>query len=679
MPIRSHGPLRWLQLLQVRLALLALLAVMAAVGATGYVLLERAEHNTIAHRYQLEVTEAERTAALLEQRVRLQIDSLVVMARSLPPGLVSDVEGLTTWLEGRPLLLSQFSNVFVARADGKMQLLHDAKGFQRPAVQLADRAYFQEAMRRGEAVVSEPLFGRVSSEPVIVIAHPVLDAGRAAGVLAGGVRLHSHPLLTGLGGAASGGAAVVVVTDAAGAIVAHSQRPALVGKPASAEPRLARYMARHAAAGARVQATGTPLDDGHTLGAVAGLPTPGWLLWRLQPRAEVLGPLEAARAHAVRTSIVVAAALAVLLIALLWWLLLPLRLLTARAEKLFDEDLDAGADWPSASGEVGELAAVLRRVGSERRELDRHNNRILRQLQSVMTAAPLGILFTRERRFELVSPQACRFLGRSEDELLGQPAQVIYASNEDYQRLGPQVAAAFQERKAFSGELQLIRGDGSCFWGHLRGQPVDWEDASAGTIWILSDISEEVAAREQLKWAAMHDALTGLANRQVLQQRLERIMGAQARAKPAALLMLDLDRFKPVNDEHGHAAGDAVLRAVAHAIGACVRGGDLVARLGGDEFAVVLERCPADVAARVAEDIRRTVSELRVPWQGSSLRVGASIGVAALADEFSDAAQWMAAADAACYEAKAAGRDLVRHAGRPPLRLIAAPSGAAER
>jgi diguanylate cyclase len=194
----------------------------------------------------------------------------------------------------------------------------------------------------------------------------------------------------------------------------------------------------------------------------------------------------------------------------------------------------------------------------------------------------------------------------------------------------------------------------------------------------VADISAERQEREQLQWTASHDGLTGLANRTSLGRQLEQLLDTRAAGTPSALLLMDLDRFKPINDEHGHAAGDAMLRAVAQVISGCVRGGDMVARLGGDEFAVVLSQCPADVAQRVAESICQQVAALRLPWMGHGLQVGISVGVAVLVDEIDSVATWLAVADVACYDAKAAGRGTVRVAGsqaeRPVLRLVAAGS-----
>jgi diguanylate cyclase (GGDEF)-like protein len=247
---------------------------------------------------------------------------------------------------------------------------------------------------------------------------------------------------------------------------------------------------------------------------------------------------------------------------------------------------------------------------------------------------------------------------------------MIYSSNEDYLALGPQVIAAFKAGQPYVGEWQMLRADGTGFSALLRGRPVDANDTNAGTIWSINDITEEVAERERLEWSAAHDPLTGLANRKVLQQRLARVFESRPRSLPAEVVMIDLDHFKPINDQAGHAAGDAMLKAVAAAITARVRASDLVVRLGGDEFALLLERCTHDVALRVADNVRRTIADIALPWEGRMLSVGSSLGVATLTAETPSVEAWLAAADAACYEAKASGRDTVRAAARPALRVV---------
>jgi diguanylate cyclase (GGDEF)-like protein/PAS domain S-box-containing protein len=355
------------------------------------------------------------------------------------------------------------------------------------------------------------------------------------------------------------------------------------------------------------------------------------------------------------------AGLAIAVLGLLtFWLvkaqLKPLRQLQDRARHLFDPGQDMHEGWPAEAGEIGSVVQVLRHVGAERAQLESFTHQLLGKLDSVMAAAPLGIGFTRHQRFELISKAWCRMLQREESELLGSPARQIFASDDDYERLGTQVREAFGRAGDYAGEWRFRRKDGSEFWGQLCGRPVDPLDVGAGTIWTLSDISDSRASRESLEWSAKHDPLTGLANRAAFEERLKAVIDHP----PAAVLVMDLDRFKPINDAHGHRAGDAMLKLVAAALTAHVRTGDLVVRTGGDEFAVILERCPADAAQRVAAEVQRAIARVELAWEGQRLTVGASVGVAPLTDLFNSIEAWVAAADEACYAAKAAGRGTVR-------------------
>ncbi len=695
MPLPSPDPAMndnfvfWLQRLlgslKFRLAGAGLAALTLGIAVTTAMLVMRAEEDTLAARRQLELSESVRTARLLGMRVVGQQQALAAAATRLQVARIDDPAYLLSYMESQAVLREQFDSVFIAGADGIMRIIHDDKGYRQPSLSLADREYFRRAMAEGRPVVSEPVVSRLIDQPAIIMVQPLRNeageagnsgSARPAGVLAAGLRLKARDLLAGVSDVTEGDEGVlVVVTDAQGRILAHAN-PALIGSPLAAEPQLAGALERWSAAGHPVEPAGLGFDTDERLVVTAGVAGPDWVVWRSRLRADVLAPLAAGRAAALRWAAAVVAALAAGLLVLLWWLLRPLARLQARAGHLFDGTQDPQAGWPGASGEIGRLEQVLRHVGAERAQLETVNRRMIRQLESVMAAAPVGIAFTRAQRFELVSRHFCMLLGREETALLGQPAQLIFASNEDYLSLGPQVGVAFTGGRPYAGEWELLRGDGGRFWCRLRAQPVDPKDAAAGTIWTASDITEEVATRSALEWAATHDPLTGLANRKAFDYRLARLFEALPQARPAALVLFDLDRFKPINDQHGHAAGDAMLRAVAAAAAARVRSLDLLVRLGGDEFAVVLERCPADVAARVAEDVRSAVSAVRLPWEGHLLEVGASVGVAALAESIADPAAWLQAADRACYAAKADGRGTVRHAGASVLQLVAGGGGA---
>ena len=665
---------RWSQTLQARLTVLVLLAVGLSVAIATAASLREAEATLLTVHHRSLDGETLRMARLLDHRAVDQRQVLDIAADGLPAAARADAGALQAWLLQRPLLRAQFDVIFYIDSRGRVVLMYDEQGFKRPALDVADRSYFQRTVHEGQGVISEPLAGRVAQQPVIVMTAPVRSAGQTVGVLAGAVRLRTHSMLAGLEQPLpEATTTLVALSDARGRLLAHPD-PAYIGAAADTDPRLAAALAALQARpdGGRTQQAFSINTDAD-VGAVAELPRVGWMLWRLQDRAEVMAPVAAAQQRALRATLGLAVGLLPLVAVILWWALRPLRRLAQQAEAVFDMAPGQAAGF--GQGEIGRVAGAMQRVGHERRELAQQHAQQLARLRSVMEAAPLGLMFTRERRFELVSPHACRLLGLPEQALIGQPAEVIYADAQDYARLGPAVGAAFARREPVSVELRFRRGDKDHFLGRLTGQPVDWADAAAGTIWTLVDVTREIEARDQLEWTASHDTLTGLANRVALQRELARVLGAArvapAPPTPAALLMLDLDRFKPINDQHGHAAGDAMLREVARAISACVRVGDLVSRSGGDEFFVLLERCPPDAALRLAENIRAAVDAARVDWHGAALGVGASIGMAPLGDHL-DTEAWMAAADAAAYEAKRAGRNTVKAAAPPSLSLVGA-------
>jgi diguanylate cyclase (GGDEF)-like protein len=173
-------------------------------------------------------------------------------------------------------------------------------------------------------------------------------------------------------------------------------------------------------------------------------------------------------------------------------------------------------------------------------------------------------------------------------------------------------------------------------------------------------------AREQeyiarLAHQASHDALTGLANRREFERRVaDALPRVDASTRPHALMFLDLDQFKIVNDTCGHAAGDHLLRQVSGMLQKHLRQDDLLARLGGDEFAVLLERCEPDRAMATAERLRQTVEELNFVWNGRAFNISVSVGLVCIAEPNVTLEEALRAADVACYMAKEKGRNRVQ-------------------
>ncbi|MBV8497026.1 MAG: EAL domain-containing protein, partial [Gammaproteobacteria bacterium] len=181
-----------------------------------------------------------------------------------------------------------------------------------------------------------------------------------------------------------------------------------------------------------------------------------------------------------------------------------------------------------------------------------------------------------------------------------------------------------------------------------------------GAVVVFHDVTKERRLKRALSWQASHDALTGLINRREFDNRLHAALSSAQRGEGShALLYIDLDQFKVVNDTCGHQAGDRLLRDVTGLLQTRVRATDIIARLGGDEFGVLLESCSTEQATRLAEGVRQAIRDFRFVWGSGTMSVGASIGVVAIHADTENVANVMSAADLACYAAKDAGRNRI--------------------
>ncbi len=184
---------------------------------------------------------------------------------------------------------------------------------------------------------------------------------------------------------------------------------------------------------------------------------------------------------------------------------------------------------------------------------------------------------------------------------------------------------------------------------------------TAGAVIVFSDVSRERRMKRLLSYQAAHDALTGLINRREFESRLNNAIES-AHADPAirhAMVYVDLDQFKVVNDTCGHPAGDQLLRQVTGLLQTRVRANDVLARLGGDEFGVLLEHCMPEQALRIADTLRQAIHDVRFQWGTSTMQIGASIGIVEINQHTESVANLLSAADIACYSAKDGGRNRV--------------------
>lgn len=643
------------QSLKFKLTIGAVSALAIGLCVFAFLLVGQTERDTLRSQYEHQQSETVRTARVLARRVAELQRALQVTAAQLDPQTLANPSLLADFIRSKPALNAMFASVFVVASAGDIKILQTGGVQTFPGSMLEDRTYIRRTFAEGRPIISAPMVSRVSGRPIITFTYPLVRDGATYGLLAGTLTLSSRELVADLVDLVESGS-LLAVSDLDGKILAHPAA-ADVFQSIADQPRLNEAFKAWVAGGSAAEPSGVSLPQANEIVTLCGVPGTDWVVWQAYSKSELLLPLHAARANALQLVGTLLLGMTLVVFSMLALLLRPLARLSVRAQHLFDGQLDPHEGWPVAKGEIGQLAQVLRHVGSERAQLEVFNEQVLKKLGSVMSAAPIGIAFTREQRFELVSAELCRLLGRSESDLLGQRVEIIYADHAHYLQTLEAMAPAFRRGVPYQGEWQMVRADGSSFCAQLRGSPVDGSVHGFGTIWTVSDVTDQVASRARLEWSATHDALTGLANRELLQVRLAEVFRQREDAPPSALVALDLDRFKIVNDACGHAAGDAMLKAVAGAITSCLRSRDLVARIGGDEFAVLLCDCPQVTAVRLAGEIRRAIVNIALTWDGGYvLRVGASLGVAMLTRETHSVAAWLGEADAGCYRVKRDGR-----------------------
>jgi diguanylate cyclase (GGDEF)-like protein/PAS domain S-box-containing protein len=343
--------------------------------------------------------------------------------------------------------------------------------------------------------------------------------------------------------------------------------------------------------------------------------------------------------------------------------------------------VDISLSPTTIDGRRGAIAAV-------RDMSDQHRLSEILRLQSLaLEAAANGIVIT-DRNGVITWSNAAfsRMTGYQRAEILGQHTRVLKSGAHEadfYRRLWETVLAG----DTWSGEIVNRRRDGSRYHEEQMITPVsDRDGAITHFIAIKQDVSErkaadralraahqELAARvaeierlnRQLHEQAIRDPLTGLFNRRYLEATIEREHARLVReGKPLAVVMLDIDRFKRINDDHGHAAGDEVLKRVGELIRSDIRGSDLPCRFGGEEFLIALPGASLEAACGRAESWRQRLAATPFETATAPLRVTVSAGVAAVDGSGSDVTELIRRADDALYAAKRSGRNRVEVARR---------------
>ncbi len=333
---------------------------------------------------------------------------------------------------------------------------------------------------------------------------------------------------------------------------------------------------------------------------------------------------------------------------------------------------------------------------TERKRADEEIRRLAEELRLTLDNATVGISFVRQRTYQRCNPRLEEMFGYAPGEMLGKSSTIVFLSNEEFEGVRERVYSQLGAGDTFVAERELRRKDGTRFWCKVVGKAIDPAHPDDGSIWIYEDVTADRAARESLEalrdaleravaertaelqaanrrleaeigdrkeaesraqHLADHDPLTSLPNRRLLEDRLTQALAlSQRNRKQTAVMFVDLDRFKAINDSLGHAAGDVLLKEVADRLVKQLREVDTICRIGGDEFVVVLPEIKrSSDAANVAAKIIETVSQ-PILVDERELQITPSIGISVFPDDGRDAETLIRNADAAMYHAKETGR-----------------------
>jgi diguanylate cyclase (GGDEF)-like protein/PAS domain S-box-containing protein len=304
---------------------------------------------------------------------------------------------------------------------------------------------------------------------------------------------------------------------------------------------------------------------------------------------------------------------------------------------------------------------ALRERSRQRRRDDQ-----LRQLSRALESSSNGVMITSSTQLDhpivYVNPAFERITGYTAQEVIGNSGRFLVRDDLAQKGLN-EIRACLRERREGQAVLRNYRKDGGLFWNELSIAPVRDESGGITThfVSIINDVTERITYEQQLEYHATHDTLTGLVNRNLLNDRIDQaILMARHSGQLVGVMLLDLDRFKLINDGFGHVPADNLLRAVATRLAHCVRDTDTVARLGGDEFVVVLGSvADADSVASVAAKIMRNLA-LPLDVEGKEVFVTASVGIAMYPRDGDHGESLLRNADVAMYRVKEHGRNNYR-------------------
>ena len=644
--------------LKVKIALVVGLVALLLLGlqALAQILLLRPEHQLLVES-QID-TLAQQTAASLDEKISTRLLALERTAQHFPQAALESEAALEGYLQDRNALLSLLDDVYIFSPDG--HLLADWPRIPgRRGLDMSEREYIRKVIEQRRSFISEPILGRITKQPLIILSTPILnDKGELTGILAGVINLFKTNILGKLRELRIGTSGYILLTHADGQVIMHPDPERILQPLTSGDAAL--LPAPGVAVGG-VTRVSFP-DRPEALVAHRPMTSTGWLLTVIYPADEAFHPVT----RMSRETLVIALILGLLTIPLVWLLvqqlLRPLQELTGQIRRLAQQH-KPGRVEEDGSEEIRELARSFNDF-MDRIEKAEHHIRVHEQrLSLVLETASDGIWDWDLARNDFLGNQAlAQMLGLAEDGPVATTPRQISTHLLDEERASVRRAiidCLKGKTEMYRSEHRLRRTDGRVIWILERGRVVERapDGRALRLVGSFSDITVQKDNEERIREMAFYDALTGLPNRSLLGERTEASMQqVREHRTQLALLFVDLDHFKHINDSLGHFTGDLVLQAVAQRLSRLVGDKGLVSRLGGDEFVVVLPHANPEQAADLARRILREGGKA-YPVEERLLTITPSIGISIFPDDATDFETLLRHADIAMYRAKEEGRN----------------------
>lgn len=597
-------------------------------------------------------------ASDLDHKIRQHIELLELNAATITPELLADPEKAREFLKSRLGLLALFkAGLSIISSDG-IGITDYPVVPERTNASFSEIEYFKEVVATGKSAIGKPRIGRFTKRPGVAFAAPIKDkSGRLVGLLVGFTWFSDSTLFGQVEHVNVGKAGYIAINAPESGLIATSSNPSLILKPMAqpgADKMLDRFLAGYEGSGITVNSQGV-----ETLTSAKLIPSTGWIAQIVLPTDEAFAPIRSMRIRAYST----AAALSVFVLVAVWLIIRRLLAPLSRASTSVSDMSSSELQLLPVKyhDEIGLLLSNFNLLVSERKQAEEAMRNSEERFRNILDNAPIGMaVVSLEGRFVLVNNSLCELVGYKKEELETLTFQEITHSGDLEANLAKVRQLLEGSVASYHMEKRYVRKDEQIVWTQLTSSVV--RNAAGAPLYIIAqieDITDRKRSREQIYQLAFYDALTALPNRRLLLDRFNlALIQAKRFKRSLAIMYLDIDNFKQVNDNQGHDIGDELLKIVGGRMQACVRSMDTVCRQGGDEFIILLPEIahPEDAAA-VANKIIKAVNE-PVSVQEYDLHITTSIGIAIYpVNGTDDARELMKKADSAMYEVKSKGKN----------------------